>query len=154
MSRRIEKEFRFFLNGKAMTVRAPPCHTLLEILRYELRMTGTKEGCARGDCGECTVLLNGEPVHSCLTVMTQVEGKNVTTIEGIDPEHRLVRSFVEAGAVQCGHCTPGLIISSYALLLKRPRPTEEEVKEAIRGNLCRCTGYSKIVKAVLSAAGV
>ncbi|MCS7117790.1 MAG: (2Fe-2S)-binding protein [Thaumarchaeota archaeon] len=154
MTRGVMGEFRFLLNGKVVTVKAPPCYTLLEVLRYVLRMTGTKEGCARGDCGECTVLLDGEPVHACLTVMTQVEGRSVTTIEGIDPQHPLVRAFVEAGAVQCGHCTPGLIISSYALLSRNPSPTEEEVREAIRGNLCRCTGYSKIVRAVLSAAGV
>ncbi|MEN3048015.1 MAG: (2Fe-2S)-binding protein [Candidatus Caldarchaeales archaeon] len=153
MTRRVEREFSFVLNGRPVKVRAPPAYSLLEVLRYELRMTGVKEGCARGDCGECTVLVDGEPVHACLTTMTQVEGKNVTTIEGIDPAHPLVRAFVESGAIQCGHCTPGLIVTSYALLSRNPRPTEEEVREAIRGNLCRCTGYAKVVAAVLRAAG-
>ena len=147
------REFRFYLNRKETVVKAPPAYTLLETLRYVLRLTGTKEGCARGDCGECTVLLDGVPVHACLTLTSQVEGRSVVTIEGIEKNHRLIRAFVEEGAVQCGHCTPGIVVAAYHLLREVPRPSEEEVREALRGNLCRCTGYVKIVRAVVKAAG-
>ncbi|MDJ0273820.1 MAG: (2Fe-2S)-binding protein [Aigarchaeota archaeon] len=145
------REIRFVLNGSETSVRVPPGYTLLETLRYVLRMTGTKEGCARGDCGECTVLVDGVPVHACLTLMSQVEGRSVLTVEGIDRQHRLIRAFVEEGAVQCGHCTPGIVVAAYHLLSQVPRPTEEQVREALRGNLCRCTGYVKIIRAVLKA---
>ncbi len=147
------REIRFHLNGKETSVRVPPAYTLLETLRYVLKLTGTKEGCARGDCGECTVLLDGVPVHACLTLMSQVEGRSVVTIEGIDRNHRLIKAFVEEGAVQCGHCTPGIVVAAYHLLREFRRPSEETVREALRGNLCRCTGYVKIVRAVLKAAG-
>ncbi len=147
------REFRFYLNGKEVAVKVPPAYTLLETLRYVLRLTGTKEGCARGDCGECTVLLDGRPVHACLTLMSQVEGRSVVTVEGIERDHRLIGAFVEEGAVQCGHCTPGIIVAAYHLLKVNPRPSEEAVRDALRGNLCRCTGYVKIVDAVLKAGG-
>jgi carbon-monoxide dehydrogenase small subunit len=147
------REIKFYLNGKETTVEVPPAYTLLETLRYVLRLTGTKEGCGRGDCGECTVLLDGVPVHACLTLMSQVEGRSVVTVEGIKRDHGLIRAFVEEGAIQCGHCTPGIVVTAYHLLKEVPRPTEEVVKEALRGNLCRCTGYVKIVRAVLKAAG-
>lgn len=146
------REYSFKLNGKPVVVKAPPAYNLLETLRNVLGLTGTKNGCSEGECGACTVLLNGRAVHSCLTIMEQVRGADVVTIEGLakDPESQtLLRRFVEEGAVQCGYCTPGIVMASKELLAKNPRPSAEEVREALRGNLCRCTGYSKIVKAVM-----
>jgi len=146
------KEYSFRLNGKSVVVKAPPAYNLLDTLRDMLGLTGTKNGCSEGECGACTVLMNGEAVHSCLTIMEQVQGAEVVTIEGLanDPDSQaLLRRFVEEGAVQCGYCTPGIIMASKALLARNPRPTAEETREALRGNLCRCTGYSTIVKAVM-----
>jgi len=146
------REYSFKLNGKPVVVRAPPAYNLLETLRNALGLTGTKNGCSEGECGACTVLMNGEAVHSCLTIMEQVRGADIVTIEGLakDPEsQRLLRRFAQEGAVQCGYCTPGVVMASKALLMHNPRPSIEETKEALRGNLCRCTGYSKIVTAVM-----
>jgi len=146
------REYSFKLNGKPVVVKAPPAYNLLETLRNVLGLTGTKNGCSEGECGACTVLMNGRAVHSCLTIMEQVRGADVVTIEGLakDPESQtLLRRFVEEGAVQCGYCTPGIVMTSKELLAKNPRPSAEEVREALRGNLCRCTGYSKVVKAVM-----
>ena len=143
------------VNGELRTVLAEPHRTLLEILRQELGLTGAKEGCDVGDCGACTVLIDGEPLLSCLTLAVEVQGREITTIEGLAQNgqlHPLQRAFVNHGAVQCGFCSPGVILSAKALLDANPRPTEDEVREAIGGNLCRCTGYVKIVEAVLAAS--
>jgi aerobic-type carbon monoxide dehydrogenase small subunit (CoxS/CutS family) len=125
--------------------------TLLEVLREELGLTGAKEGCGLGSCGACTVLLEGEPILSCLTLAVEVQGKAIVTIEGLFKNgnpHPLQRSFVERGAVQCGYCTPGMILSAKALLDQNEKPSREEIREALSGNLCRCTGYNKIIEAV------
>ena len=145
----------FKLNGKNVTVEVEPHWTLLDVLRDKLGLTGTKKGCEAGECGACTVLINNESANSCLTLIGQVDGKEVTTIEGLmkDGELDVVqRAFAEKGAVHCGYCSPGMIMSVKALLLKNPRPTRDEIKEAISGNLCRCTGYEQIIEAVESIA--
>jgi carbon-monoxide dehydrogenase small subunit len=148
---RILREFRFRLNGEEVSVKAPPAYTLLEVLRHVLHITGTKDGCSSGDCGACTVLLDGRAVHSCLTLIAQVEGREVITVEGVG--ENIPAAFAEEGAVQCGYCTPGLVTASAALLKQNPKPTVDEIREALRGNLCRCTGYVKIIKAVQRASG-
>jgi carbon-monoxide dehydrogenase small subunit len=143
------------VNGRAHEVAVAPNRTLLELLRDDLGLTGTKEGCGEGDCGACAVILDGTPVNSCLVLALEAAGRDVTTIEGVasgpglDP---LQQEFVDAGAVQCGFCTPGMIISAKSLLARRPDPTAAEVRRAISGNLCRCTGYQKIVEAIVSHA--
>lgn len=145
---------RMKVNGKAIEVFADPTWTLLRVLREELRLTGTKKGCGQGDCGVCTVILNGRAVNACLVLALQVEGKEIETIEGLgSPEklHPLQASFIKHGAVQCGYCSPGMLMSAAALLRKNPHPDEAEIKRGISGNLCRCTGYVKIVKAIQSA---
>jgi aerobic carbon-monoxide dehydrogenase small subunit len=150
------RKYSFKLNSKPIMVEAAAAYTLLEVLRNILNLTGTKDGCSKGECGACTVLINGRAVNSCLTIMEQVESSVVVTIEGLsgDPEtDQVVRAFVEEGAIQCGYCTPGLIMASKALLSKNPKPSIDEMKESLRGNLCRCTGYTKIIKAVLKARG-
>jgi len=142
---------RFVLNGKEIEIEVPPHWTLLRLLRERLGLTGTKEGCGIGECGACTVLLDGLPVNSCLILVPKVEGRRVETVEGLGSReslHPLQRSFIEHGAVQCGFCTPGMLMSAKALLEKNPRPTREEIKEAISGNLCRCTGYQQIIEAI------
>ncbi len=142
---------RFVLNGKEMEVEVPSHWTLLRLLREKLGLTGTKEGCGIGECGACTVLLDGLPVNSCLILVPKVEGRRVETVEGLGSReslHPLQRSFIEHGAVQCGFCTPGMLMSAKALLDKNPKPTREEIKEAISGNLCRCTGYQQIIEAI------
>ncbi|MEM1942756.1 MAG: (2Fe-2S)-binding protein [Candidatus Caldarchaeum sp.] len=149
---RVVREFSFKLNGQPVSVKAPPAYTLLETLRYVLKLTGTKDGCSSGDCGACTVLLNGRAVHSCLTLTAQVQGMDVVTVEGADP--RIVEAFASEGAVQCGYCTPGLVMATEDLLRENPKPSTDDIRESLRGNLCRCTGYVKIVKAVKTAAGV
>lgn len=144
----------FELNGRPQYVDVEPGESLLSLLR-RLGMKSVKEGCGTGECGTCTVLVEGKPVRSCLTFAPKVQGKRVTTVEGLgtlDDPHPLQRAFVEAGAVQCGFCTPGMILASYALLEENPEPTAQEVREYLVGNLCRCTGYRKIVDAVLLAA--
>jgi len=142
---------KMVVNGKPVEAKVDPTWTLLYVLREELKLTGTKKGCEKGDCGACTVLLEGNPVNSCLVLALQAEGKKVETIEGLgtaDSLHPLQKSFIANGAVQCGFCTPGMLLSAAALLKKNPSPTEEEIRTAISGNLCRCTGYQKIVKAI------
>ena len=145
----------FKVNSKEVSVEVPPDRPLLDVLRQDLQLTGTKEGCRTGDCGACTVIMDGKTVNSCLVFAGQLEGKEVTTIEGIGTEdelHPLQETFVEKGAVQCGFCIPGMIMSAKNLLDKNPEPNEHDIKEALAGNLCRCTGYSKIVEAVSTAA--
>ena len=132
-----------------------PNRTLLEVLRDDLHLTGTKEGCGEGVCGSCTVLVSGAPVRSCLTLAVAVQGKEITTIEGLsagEKLHPVQEAFVNHHAIQCGFCSPGMILTSYALLAENPNPTEEEIRRAISGNVCRCTGYAKIVEAVKSLA--
>ena len=149
------RTLRFRVNGDPVEVGVRDRETLLEVLRERLGLTGTKQGCDVGDCGSCTVLLDGEPVLSCLTLAADVEGREVLTIEGLargDRLHPLQRAFLDAGAVQCGYCTPGMILTAKALLDRSPRPSREEIREALSGNLCRCTGYRKIVDAVELAA--
>lgn len=145
---------RFRLNGRAVEVDVPPGRRLLDLLRQDLGLTGTKEGCGEGECGACTVLVDGKPRLSCLTAAIQVEGKEILTIEGLAKDgklHPLQKALVETAGVQCGFCTPGFIMAAYALLLENPRPTREEVRAWLSGNLCRCTGYEQIVEAVLKA---
>ena len=142
---------RMKVNGKTVEASVDPTWTLLRVLREELSLTGTKEGCGQGDCGACTVIMNGKAVLACLVLALQAEGKEVETIEALGtPEklHPLQESFIRHGAVQCGFCTPGMLMSAAALLRKNPHPSEEEIKKGISGNLCRCTGYVKVVKAI------
>ena len=143
------------VNGELHSLTVEPEVTLLEMLRDRLRLTGTKEGCGEGECGACTVLLDGKPICSCLTPAWQVEGARVITIEGVSDKqlHPLQQSYIDAGAVQCGFCTPGLILAAKALLDEIPHPTERQIQEAIAGNLCRCTGYAKVVEAIQRVAG-
>lgn len=143
------------VNGEVHTLAVKPNTTLLNLLRDELDLTGTKKGCEVGDCGSCTVLLNGKAVNSCLVLALEADGCEVTTIEGVAKGEELdpvQRAFIEHGAVQCGYCTPGMILSAKELLARNPKPSEPEVREAIAGNLCRCTGYVNIVKAILAAS--
>ncbi|MEA1927849.1 MAG: (2Fe-2S)-binding protein [Candidatus Auribacterota bacterium] len=149
-------QVKFILNGEAVEVSAPPSLTLLKLLRERLGLTGTKPGCERGECGACTVLLDGDPVNSCLILAPQVEGREIITIEGIadgDKLDPIQEAFVSESAVQCGYCIPGMIISAKALLNRNPHPDRDEIKRAISGNLCRCTGYAKIIKAIEVVAG-
>ena len=146
---------RFTLNGRPASVDAPPAARLLDVLRGALGLTGTKEGCGEGECGSCTVLLDGAPVNACLVLFGQVEGRTVTTVEGLgDPAHLspLQEAFVKEGGAQCGICTPGFLVSAEALLAAIPQPGETDIREALAGNLCRCTGYQRIVEAVRAAA--
>jgi len=142
---------KFVLNGESVQVDVPSHWTLLRLLREKLRLTGTKEGCGIGECGACTVLLEGMPVNACLILASKVERREVQTVEGLgsrDSLHPLQRSFIDHGAVQCGFCTPGILMSSKALLEKNSYPNREEIKEAISGHLCRCTGYHQIIEAI------
>jgi len=146
---------RFVVNNQSVEVMACPSARLLDVLREELDLTGTKEGCGQGECGACTVLLEGEAVNACLILVGQVEGKRVETIEGLatgNSLHPLQQAFIDEGAVQCGYCTPGMVLAAKALLAENPTPSEAEIRVAIAGNLCRCTGYTKIIKAIQSAA--
>lgn len=145
----------FFVNGEPVSLDTDPQRRLLDILREDLGLTGTKEGCSEGECGACTVLLDGEAVHSCLTLAAQLSGRHVETIEGLEKSGELdilQRCFMEEIAVQCGFCTPGMIMSAKALLLKNPHPTPDEIRTALSGNICRCSGYVQIVNAVSRAA--
>jgi len=151
----LERRFSFRLNGQEVSVSAPPAHTLLEVLREKLNVTGPKEDCGKGECGACTVLVNGRPVLSCLLLVSQVEKAEIFTSEGFMNDgvpDRVQQAFADSGAVQCGHCTPGLIVSAEALLSRNPNPSIEEIKTALAGNLCRCTGYTSIIRAVQQAA--
>lgn len=145
----------FVVNGESREVLYPEQKTLLEVLREELALTGTKHGCELGECGTCTVLIDGEPQLSCLVLARAVEGRAITTIEGMaqGPElHPLQQAFAELGAAQCGYCTPGILLAAQALLREQPSPTRQVIREALGGNLCRCTGYVKIYEAVELAA--
>jgi len=146
---------RIRVNGQEHEIAAEPGRTLLDVLRYVLGLTGTKEGCGTGSCGSCTVLLDGEAVNSCLVFAVEVEGKEITTIEGLAQQgklHPLQQAFIDEGAVQCGFCTPGVILTAKAFLDSNPNPDESQIRKAIAGNLCRCTGYDKIVRAIMRAA--
>ncbi len=144
------------INGKPAELLCEPRQSLLEVLRDELRLTGSKEGCNNGNCGACNVMLEGRLVNSCLVLAAEVQGQSVTTIEGVAPAqglHPLQQQFLEQAALQCGICTPGFIVAAKALLEANPNPSEDQVRHWLAGNLCRCTGYDKIVRAVLGAAG-
>ena len=148
-------EIKFVLNGKEVSVDVSPSARLLDVLRINFRLTGTKEGCGEGECGACTVLVNDEPYNSCLTPVINIVNKNVVTIEGFRETKAykvIADAFADMGGSQCGFCTPGMILASYAVLKKNPHPIEEEVRLALSGNLCRCTGYQAIVNAVLKAS--
>ncbi|HWI61720.1 MAG TPA: (2Fe-2S)-binding protein [Symbiobacteriaceae bacterium] len=149
-------ELHFKVNGKPVTVEAAPTEPLLFVLRERLGLVGAKEPCGKGECGGCTVLMNGLTVNSCLVMAAQAEGAEVLTVEGLaEPDgklHPIQQAFVEAGAVQCGYCMTGMVMSAYSLLNQNPDPTETEIKEGMEGNLCRCTGYQKIFDAVNLAA--
>jgi carbon-monoxide dehydrogenase small subunit len=142
----------FLLNGKKTSVTTLPNRTLLEVLREDLGLTGAKDACGgEGECGACTVIFNGKPVNSCLVFIGQIEGAQIITIEGLQEKgdyHRLQRAFIDAGAVQCGYCTPGAILTAKALLDRIPHPTDQEIREGLSGNLCRCTGYTKMIAAI------
>jgi len=143
------------INGERHDVRAEPHRTLLDVLRTDLGLTGTKENCLEAECGVCTVLVDGRAVNACILLAAACQGREISTIEGLGRDgrlHPLQRAFAEGGAVQCGYCIPAMILSAKALLDERPRPTEADVREALAGILCRCTGYQKIVDAVLTAA--
>ena len=144
------------VNGFRYEGEVEPRRTLLEFLREDLELTGTKEGCGLGECGTCTVLLDGKPIKSCITLAVQANGREVTTIEGLEePDgtlHPMQQAFIDHGAIQCGFCTPGMVLTAKAFLDENPRPTEIDVRKAISGNLCRCTGYQKIVEAILATA--
>ena len=150
-----KKMLSLTVNGELYQRTIKPNLTLLDFIRDELGLTGTKKGCETGDCGSCTVILDGELVNSCLLLAIEANGKSVLTIEGLAKGgklHPLQEAFIEYGAIQCGYCTPGMILAAKALLDKNPKPTEQEVKAGIVGNLCRCTGYTKIVEAILAVA--
>ena len=146
---------RFALNGETVQAEVEPWWTLLKVIRDTFGLTGTKEGCGYGECGACTVLMDGLAVNSCLVLASQVEGKEIVTIEGLSSRdgelHPIQKAFIQKGAIQCGFCTPGMILSAKALLDGNKNPTEEEIKKAIVGNLCRCTGYVKIIEAIRAA---
>lgn len=153
----MKKKIRLTLNGKSMTLEVPAHRLLLDLLRDEIGMTGTKEGCGTGDCGACTVFLDGKPVNSCLVLSGELDGAEIVTIEGlkIGPElHPIQAAFVQDGGAQCGYCTPGMLMISKALLDENPDPSEEDIRLALSGNLCRCTGYAKIIQAVQDAAAM
>lgn len=152
---RTMQTINFKLNGEQKELLVPSHRLLLDLLRDVLEMTGTKEGCGTGDCGACTVILNGRPVNSCLIFAGELEGADVTTIEGLRNKgalHPVQKAFVKEGGVQCGYCTPGMIMMAVALLEENQNPTTDEIRFALSGNLCRCTGYTKIVNSVRSAA--
>lgn len=144
------------VNRKSYELSISPWRTLLEVIREDLGLTGTKEGCHLGECGACTVIMDGKTVNSCLVLATEADGKQVTTIEGLadgDKLHPVQQAFVDHGGLQCGFCTPGMIMSAKVLLDEKPDPSEEEIKRAIAGNMCRCTGYTKIIESIKAAAG-
>jgi carbon-monoxide dehydrogenase small subunit len=150
-------KIKFILNGKETEIETRSNKRLLDLLRDDLNLTGTKEGCSIGECGACTVIINGKAVNSCLVLAGEIDGAEIITIEGIAQNgnlHPLQENFLKYGAVQCGFCTPGMILSAYALLKKNPNPDEETIKEAIAGNLCRCTGYKQIIEAVKNTSKV
>jgi carbon-monoxide dehydrogenase small subunit len=146
---------RLTVNGRACDITAPPNETLLDLLRYRLGLVGSKNGCDTGNCGACTVLVDGKAVNSCLVLAAETDGASITTIEGISSDgelHPLQQAFIDHGVVQCGFCLPGMTMAAKSLLDEEPRPTEEEIRSAIAGNLCRCTGYVTIIKAITAAS--
>lgn len=146
----------FILNEREIVLDVEPDKRLIDILREDLELTGTKEGCGEGECGACTIILNGEAAHACLVMAVQLEGCDVITIEGLEENGELSvlqNAFVEETAIQCGYCTSGMIMSAKALLMKNPHPADEEIRNALAGNLCRCSGYGQILRAVKRAAG-
>lgn len=152
MTSKIAIEFQ--VNGESHKLEVFPIARLLDVLREELRLTGTKEGCGEGECGACTVSLNGEIVNSCLIPMAQVDGGSITTIEGVangDQLHAVQQAFIDHGGAQCGICTPGMILAAVDLLERNPQPTEADIRNGLAGNLCRCTGYMKIFESVVRA---
>lgn len=151
----MRRKIRLIVNEQKYELLLEPGKTLLEVLRDELGLTGTKRGCDSGECGSCTVLLEGKPILSCMTLACEVEGKKIQTIEGIAKDgelHPVQKAFVEYGGIQCGFCTSGMVLSAVALLEGNPNPTTDEIKKAISGNLCRCTGYVKIIESIQQAA--
>ncbi len=148
-------EISAMVNGTSVVLRTPANRTMLSILREDLHLTGVKEGCGIGECGACTVIMDGKVVNACMVLAPKMDGATITTIEGLGDEenlHPLQKAFIEHGAVQCGFCTPGMILSAKALLDEKPHPTRLEIREGISGNLCRCTGYQQIVDAIESVA--
>jgi carbon-monoxide dehydrogenase small subunit len=151
----MKRTIKLTVNGESVEAVVDPNLTLLQFLRESLGLTGAKHGCGMGDCGACTVIIDGHPVNSCLVLAVQANGREILTVEGLSSNgelHPLQRAFVEKGAIQCGFCTPGMVISAKALLDRNPRPSELQIRTAISGNLCRCTGYQKIVEAIQWAA--
>ena len=151
----MKKTITLKVNDREYDLVIPVNRTLTQVLRENLKLTGTKQGCSVGDCGSCTVLLDGEPVNSCLVLAVEAEGRRIQTIEGLAEDgklHPVQQAFVDQGGIQCGFCSPGMILTTKALLDKNPAPNELEIREAISGNLCRCTGYQKIVEAIQSVA--
>jgi carbon-monoxide dehydrogenase small subunit len=149
------KNIKFVLNGKHYELKVKPWQTLLELIREDLNLTGTKEGCGQGECGSCTVIMNGKTVNSCLVPAVEADGQEILTIEGLsdnDRLHPIQEAFVSHSGMQCGFCTPGMIMSAKALLDSNPDPTEAEIRESISGNFCRCTGYTKIIESISAAA--
>lgn len=157
MTSKMKQFITLRVNGEEYEAAVFPNRTLLEVLRENLALTGTKEGCDDGVCGTCTVLLDGKPVRACLLLAIQARGREITTIEGLaegERLHPIQQAFIDHGAIQCGYCTPGMILAAKALLEETARPTDQEIKRAISGNFCRCTGYNKIVEAIGSLAGM
>jgi carbon-monoxide dehydrogenase small subunit len=149
------KQLRLTVNGSSYELGVQPWETLLEVIRDKLGLTGTKEGCGLGECGACTVIMDGKTVNSCLVLAVEADGKQITTIEGLadgDELHPIQEAFIEHGGLQCGFCTPGMIMSAKALLDENPAPSEQDIRRGIAGNLCRCTGYTKIIESIASAA--
>ena len=149
------KEVRITVNGKSYELSVRPHATLLEVIREDLGLTGTKEGCGVGECGACTIIMNGKSVNACLVLAPEADGKEITTIEGLadgDKLDPIQQAFYEIGGLQCGFCTPGMIMSTKALLADKPEPTDQEIRKGLEGNFCRCTGYTQIVKAIQACA--
>lgn len=152
-----KKRIRFTINNQAQELSIDPWRTLLEVIREDLQLTGTKEGCGEGECGSCTVIMNGKTVNSCLIPAVEADNKEIITIEGLadgDDLHPIQEAFVEKSGMQCGFCTPGMIMSAKALLDSNPNPNKDEIREGIAGNFCRCTGYTKIIESISAAASV
>lgn len=152
----MKRSLRLTVNGKTHAIQVEPERPLLDVLREDLGLTGTKYGCGEGQCRACTVLINGKPVTSCLTAVASVEGKAITTIEGLASAgklHALQQAFLDEGAMQCGYCVPGMILTAAAFLERNPHPSDAQIVDALNGNLCRCCGYPKILAAVRRAAG-
>jgi carbon-monoxide dehydrogenase small subunit len=150
------KQVKLTVNSKVYEIDVQPQDTLLDVIREKLGLTGTKEGCGLGECGACTVIMNGKTVNSCLVLAIEADDKQITTIEGLaqgEKLHPIQQAFIDQGGLQCGFCTPGMIISAKALLDENPNPSEDEIRRGIAGNFCRCTGYTKIIKSIKTAAG-